>query len=282
MKTNISICLVAYSQRFDETLAYRSLLKLPTSIKNQLQLLIFDNGTSDYSEISLENSFAAASYRFNQGEERGTRIAYQTAFEELSTPWLLLLDDDSQLDEVYFECLFTQLEQADHKGIQAFCPLVFEGDKQISPTASDTLAMLNHPKESGFYTENLTGIASGLCLSRSFLQEINGFTKEFPLDYLDHWLFHQLTSGHQKIAVLDVKIHHQLSVEHMADLSSKRFKSIFSSEYYFYKAYKPEQLGQLRLKYVKMIIKALFHKKLGIDWKILLSILLGRQDQGKI
>ncbi len=73
------------------------------------------------------------------------------------------------------------------------------------------------------------------------------------------------------------KINHHLSIQEINQTNDLRFYSIFSSEYHFYKYYKPELLLNLYKKYVRMIIKGILGKEIGPRWKILLKILLERK-----
>lgn len=267
----ITVCLVAYSKRYDETKSFQALHSLKEGIKCKLNVRVFDNGLIDYSYIEMANEFASLNYIYNDLEERGTRVAYQNTMDFSQDEWILLLDDDTAVTENYFKIIFSELQS--NTDITAYCPLIFEGKKQISPTASDTVDMLLFPKNDGIYNHNITGISSCLVIKIDFLKKIGGFNKKFPLDYLDHWLFYQLVDKEKKIKVLPVEIQHNLSVLKLEEVSKERFEKIFTSEYYFYKHYKPEVFYQIKKKYVKMIIKGFFNRNLGIRWTILLKIL---------
>lgn len=45
---NLTICLVAYSQKFTETVSFYSLLNLTKNLKENINLYIFDNGSEDF------------------------------------------------------------------------------------------------------------------------------------------------------------------------------------------------------------------------------------------
>ena len=63
-------------------------------------------------------------------------------------------------------------------------------------------------------------------------------------------------------------------MQDLSSLSEERFYSIFSSEYRFYKAYKPELFCQLNKKYVKMVLKGFLKRDSGIRWKSLIKVML--------
>lgn len=93
---------------------------------------------------------------------------------------------------------FIRNKKENQSDICAYAPLVFDHEIQISPTASDTLKMINFPKKPGIYSENLTGISSCLVVKSDLLIEIGGLNIEFPLDYLDHWLFWKIFNSNKR------------------------------------------------------------------------------------
>ena len=273
---NITISLVAYAQKFTETESFESLLRMSDIIKNKLNIIVFDNGSTDYSDVALPSGFHSLIYIYNKDNvERGTRIAYETSLTHSNDEWLMLLDDDTSLTEDYLSLLLAELgSKIRDTEIVAYCAKIYDGVTQISPTASETLDMLLFPKEAGVYKQDISGISSTLTLRKAFIEDIGGFSKEFPLDYLDHWLFSQIIFNQKKVEVLNCQLNHQLSVQDLSSLSEERFYSIFSSEYRFYKAYKPELFCQLNKKYVKMVLKGFLKRDSGIRWKSLIKVML--------
>ena len=76
----LTICLVAYSTKFTETVSYKQLNNMKSSIKESLNVIIFDNGSIDFSSEKKPSDFSSIVYYYNRdNEERGTRIAYQYA-----------------------------------------------------------------------------------------------------------------------------------------------------------------------------------------------------------
>lgn len=270
----ITLCMVAYSQKFNETRAFHSLTKLSEKILENLDIIIFDNGKVDYSQAKVD-FFKHFNYIYNESEERGTRIAYQKSLELSKNEWILLLDDDTKLTEDYLQSVFDKIRNNKEKQVVAYCPMIFDQAVQISPTASDTLAMLNYPKKAGQYSD-ITGISSGLIISSEFLQQIGGFNEEFPLDYLDHWLFYKIAKEKKLVEVINSSISHQLSVQNLQSISDERFYKIFRSEYLFYRKYKPELIWKIKKKYARMIVKGIFDKGSGIRWKYLVNILTNK------
>jgi glycosyltransferase involved in cell wall biosynthesis len=174
----ITICLVAYSKKYTETTAFQSLLALSTEVRQQINLVVFDNGKMDHQESAKECQFNRFTYFFNDKNERGTRIAYQYALDNTFDQWLLLLDDDTRLSESYLKKVFAEV-QSINQDFVAYMPII-QSDKavQISPTQSDYIQSINFPLEAGDYSENITGISSGLVLNTDFMKSIDGFNAQ--------------------------------------------------------------------------------------------------------
>lgn len=274
----ITICLVAYSKKITETVAFQSLLSLKKEVVQQLNLVVFDNGDVNYQLNSDKYHFNQFSYYFNKDQERGTRIAYQHCLDTTLDNWIMLLDDDTALTEKYVVQVFNEIDDKDTKFV-AYMPIMRSANHtQISPTQSYQIKTLNYPIEPGIYSENITGISSGLVLRTEFLRDIGGFNPMFPLDYLDHWLFYEIVFRKKKVGVIDSAIVHQLSVMNLQTVSERRYKSIFNSEYQYYKYYNSRLLHELRSIYIKRVIKGLIFRKKEFRWWIFLKILLN--DRG--
>lgn len=53
----LTICLVAYSTKFTETVSYKQLNNMKSSIKESLNVIIFDNGSIDFSSEKSQVTF---------------------------------------------------------------------------------------------------------------------------------------------------------------------------------------------------------------------------------
>ena len=189
----------------------------------------------------------------------------------------MLLDDDTELTEIYLQKILREI-QATYQDFVAYMPVIkSDNGTQISPTQSEQIKSLNFPLEAGDYSENITGISSGLVLSIDFLKSIGGFSTLFPLDYLDHWLFYKIIFEGRKVRVIESYMVHQLSVMDLKSVSKARYQSIFESEYQFYQAFRPNLLNELRIIYLKRIFKGLFFRQKQFRWWLLLKILLKKR-----
>lgn len=53
----LTICLVAYSTKYTETVSYKQLNNMKSSIKESLNVIIFDNGSIDFSSEKNQMTF---------------------------------------------------------------------------------------------------------------------------------------------------------------------------------------------------------------------------------
>ena len=168
--------------------------------------------------------------------------------------WLLLLDQDSELNQTYFDMLRDFLLSSPTDFV-ACVPKINCGDKIVSPVFLKNGIM----KRNGYLSDldcgphnNIMALNSGTCVSVQYLQSIGGFNNDFPLDYLDHWLYHQMGRDNKNIYVFDTKISHDLSIESFEEkVSLQRYKSIMKSESLYFSRYK-ERLTAI--KYMLLLI----------------------------
>ena len=98
-------------------------------------------------------------------------------------------------------------------------------------------------------------INSGALIRVEFLNIIGGFNEDFPLDYLDHWLFHEIYENGYKVRLLDLTLEHELSVMDYSRVSLARYQSILESEIKFFKNYQQDLYKAYRIQLAKRFLK---------------------------
>lgn len=238
MPYKIVITIVLYENEFAETPSYLLLKKLMK--QDNYTLLIYDN-----SEHRQTNDFfdkERVHYIHDQSNP-GLAKAYNAAKKllvELNADFLLLLDQDTLLSEDYI----TKLEKLHSQNeIGAFVPIVQCNRRQISPVFNDDYVsgQSSFPKVGEY--EAVMAINSGTILPKETLELIGEFNPDFPLDYLDHWLFWEIGQKQKKIKVLDTILEHDLSVLNYQTVTITRYESIISAETLFYKKYQLEKFS---------------------------------------
>lgn len=257
---NITIVVVLYNLKVEDSKTIQSLRKLfnKSEEKGKFQLYLYDNSVNAQEFDS--NLFGDLNtYYIHDNRNLGIATAYNYAYEkakENGSDWLLLLDHDTELTKEYLLEIDT-IDAIDQK-VVAVVPQIVSENTIISPVSGDSLRPLSSQRpQAGLQTAPVMAINSGAFLRISFLEEINGFNKEFPLDYLDHWLFYEIFQRGYNVWVMESCLGHDLSVMNYANVSINRYRSILDSEIRFYKHYKKELLPSYRIQLVKRLAKQL-------------------------
>jgi GT2 family glycosyltransferase len=255
----ITAVIVLYKQSIDQCKTFQTLKKALSCNQHgikELDIILYDNSPDE--QVFEQNVLSGFPVSYvHDNRNLGIATAYNYALsiaKENRSEWLLLLDQDSELTEEYIE-KFTLLGTFD-KSVVAVVPKITFENTMISPVFSNTLRPLKGEKPStGLQEKPVMAINSGSFLRISFLQELSGFNLQFPLDYLDHWLFHEIYAKGNKVFLLDTCLEHELSVMDYSRVSIQRYRSILDSEINFYKNYKNDLLTSYKKQLVKRLLK---------------------------
>ncbi|MTD42435.1 glycosyltransferase [Erwinia sp. CPCC 100877] len=263
MVNKLVITIVLYQTKFSQSASYQ-LLKERLR-QNQLYLLIYDNSPQAQAEelVDLPN----VRYQHDKTNP-GLAKAYNTGLQfvkEKSADLLMLLDQDTALSAVYLDTL---LQEPLVKEIGVYVPLIYSGKRQISPVFSDQyVGRASVLPAAGVYKQRLMAINSGTVLTKEALLKLSSFNLDFPLDFLDHWLFFELYQMGIKIKVLPERLSHDLSVLDYEQVSAKRYESIIRAETLFYQQYDQEKLSAHKKQLFLRTIKQFFCVKNRSIWR---------------
>ncbi|MHC5229584.1 glycosyltransferase [Enterococcus sp. LJL99] len=249
MPYKIVITIVLYENEFADTPSYLLLKKLLE--QGNYSLLIYDNSKHKQTNDFFDNERV---HYMHDPSNPGLAKAYNAAKKllfEINADFLLLLDQDTLLSEDYIAKIEQLHPQND---IGAFVPIVQCKGRQISPVFNDDYVsgQSSFPK-AGKY-EAVMAINSGTVLPKETLELLGEFNLDFPLDYLDHWLFWEIGQKQKKIKVLDTILEHDLSVLNYRTVTIGRYESIISAETLFYKKY---QIGKFSTYKKHLLLRAL-------------------------
>jgi GT2 family glycosyltransferase len=238
--TSIHVCVVVvlYQRAVSESATCASLSAQRFSESGDL-FLIYDNspqsGLGPFPigwEVVCDSTngglFAAYSYAISRAKAAGC-------------PWLLLLDQDTELPSDFLVTIHKSLKLWQAKpDVVAVVPIVKSGDRQLSPILPrlwrDNAFILRDVIETSW----LMAINSGTCLRVDFLESIGGFSKEFWLDYLDHWLFKMIHNLGKSVYVSNISLQHDLSVANMnKGMTLQRYRNVLGAERKFTNTYLP-------------------------------------------
>ncbi|MBP1043679.1 glycosyltransferase [Vagococcus sp. BWB3-3] len=251
MGNKITAVIVIYEKKLSE-IASLKILREALDKKLLKELLIYDNSL----ETQPDEQFVYPISYIHDASNSGLAIAYNCALElakKNDSQLLLLLDQDTELPLSYFEKLVNLSLTSD---IGACLPLIESEGRQISPVYTDQyISMRSQSVASGLCTKPLMAINSGAALLVQAITDIGGFNQEFPLDYLDHWLFWRLNQSGKNYYVLNQALEHDLSVLDYRHVSFKRYESIIQSETLYYTKYCRERLAMHKKHLRKRVLK---------------------------
>jgi GT2 family glycosyltransferase len=195
-----------------------------------ISVLIYDNSPTASSE-GLQSGWTYISDPTNKGLAAAYNYGLSQA-KRLGVQWLLLLDQDSCLPVDFIASLQNEIAHC-HKDskIAAIVPLVFSNQRQISPIRP--LLGLDRPFKLTDSAPSLwlMAINSAAAVRVSFMDSIAGFSNDFWLDYLDHWLFRKIYDTGHSVYVSNMRIEHNLSVANFNQgLEVARYRGILRAE----------------------------------------------------
>jgi GT2 family glycosyltransferase len=261
----VTIVVVLYKQNIVESKTFQTIKKTLLARDNgshDIELIFYDNSPDKQELPSFEKGGIHTSY-VHDPRNLGIATAYNHAWSiarENGSEWLLLLDHDTELTGIYIDEIFKLPDFS--KDVVAVVPKIISEQILISPVYSQSLRPLvgEHPKE-GLQQRSVMAINSGALISVAFLNELGGFNEDFPLDYLDHWLFYEIYANGNQVWVLDAMLEHELSVMDYSRVSLQRYQSILKSEILFYKNYKTDLFPAYRAQLAKRFLKQLLTVK---------------------
>lgn len=237
--------VVVYNCEIEKSKTINSLLlaakKKYNSIFDIFKLIIYDNSEREQVlSISLPFKSSYVHSKTNGGVAKAYNYAYKIAKEE-NYDWLMLLDQDSLLNEDYFIKIRDVLEEINHRtNIVACVPKMLHGNKFFSPAKVLWGEIHRHIDISyvGVSEKEIMAIGSCAVVRTSFIDEINGFNELFWLDYLDQWLFHTIYSRSKLVYIVDTYVKHELSIFNFNELmNEQRYKNQLKYETIFMKNY---------------------------------------------
>lgn len=264
VENKLVITMVLYQTKFSETPSY-DYIKRVISEKKSVYLFIYDNSQNE----QVDTLFSFQNVRYvHDGTNPGLAKAYNAGrhcLNEVQGDLLLLLDQDTLLDEHYLERLLSLSLDPE---VGAYVPIVSSHGRQISPVFSDKyIGGQSELPKAGTYSEKIMSINSGTVLPEATLGSIGSFNLDFPLDFLDHWLFWKIHQLDKKISVLNNHLTHDLSVLDYQTINSKRYESIIRGETLFYKKYDQEQFYNHRRHLLLRTVKQFLRVKNRKIWR---------------
>lgn len=264
----IVVVIVLYQQRFSQSPSFDLLMKAVKEKK--IQLVVYDNSPVKQLEPLLEQDKDISYYHDPSNPGLATAYNYALNHAQQNIRYFVTLDHDSQLTATYFDTLLT-IDWTDE--LVAAVPLVYAGSNQISPVFADRYINRQVEKvdRSQLSQRRIMAINSGAVFSIKFLKEIGGFNLDFPLDFLDHWLFWTIYQFEKTVFILPEKMEHDLSVLDYQKVSVTRYQSILKAEKTFYQNYDKEMLPRHRKQLLLRTVKQFLTVRNRKIWRLTLQ-----------
>ncbi|EMF0242110.1 glycosyltransferase [Enterococcus hirae] len=264
----IVVVIVLYQQRFSQSPSFDLLMKAVKEKK--IQLVVYDNSPVKQLEPLLEQDKDISYYHDPSNPGLATAYNYALNHAQQNILYFVTLDHDSQLTATYFDTLLT-IDWTDE--LVAAVPLVYAGSNQISPVFADRYINRQVEKvdRSQLSQRRIMAINSGAVFSIKFLKEIGGFNLDFPLDFLDHWLFWTIYQFKKTVFILPEKMEHDLSVLDYQKVSVTRYQSILKAEKTFYQNYDKEMLPRHRKQLLLRTVKQFLTVRNRKIWRLTLQ-----------
>lgn len=264
----IVVVIVLYQQRFSQSPSFDLLMKAVKEKK--IQLVVYDNSPVKQLEPLLEQDKDISYYHDPSNPGLATAYNYALNHAQQNIRYFVTLDHDSQLTATYFDTLLT-IDWTDE--LVAAVPLVYAGSNQISPVFADRYINRQVEKvdRSQLSQRRIMAINSGAVFSIKFLKEISGFNLDFPLDFLDHWLFWTIYQFKKTVFILPEKMEHDLSVLDYQKVSVTRYQSILKAEKTFYQNYDKEMLPRHRKQLLLRTVKQFLTVRNRKIWRLTLQ-----------
>ncbi|EOI04932.1 hypothetical protein UAY_00704 [Enterococcus moraviensis ATCC BAA-383] len=264
MENTLVITIVLYQTKFSKTPSYEYLKKIINE-QRPVYLFIYDNSQkAQEDELFHKENVYYVHDETNPGLARAYNAGAQY-LAEVQGELMLLLDQDTLVEEAYLEMLCS-LKLAEDIG--AYVPIVHSHGRQISPLFSDKyVGRQSELPKVGTYSERIMSINSGTVLPKTTLTSIGSFNLDFPLDFLDHWLFWEIHRLNKKISVVDYQLEHDLSVLDYQTISSERYESIIRGETLFYQKYDQDKFYSHKRQLILRTIKQFLRVKNRKIWR---------------
>jgi len=257
IQPRILAVIVLYKNSIDQSSTCISIRDQSEYDRDAFTFLVYDN-----SPIANSTGLPSGWMYVSDPTNKGLSAAYNHAIsrcKESGARWLLLLDQDSRLPDNFFINLQADTARcSQHSEIAAIVPLVFSKQRQISPVIPrfgfDRSYAITHSATPRW----LAAINSAACIRVSFVESIGGFSDEFWLDYLDHWLFRKIYDTAHSVFVSEMRVEHSLSVADFNEgLDVNRYKNVLAAERAFTNRHLP-RLGRPILA-LRLMIRAVKH-----------------------
>jgi len=229
--------IVLYKRAPEQSQTIQSLIQVfgrNPGLNDSVRVLLWDNSPVPASEVSLPFRFELR----HGGHNVGTSGAYNHAMElaeSLSCPWLLLLDQDTQVSEEFLQGMIRYGEQFEQVAeVATVVPFIFSHGALVSPRR---MLRFNRMQQipvtfCGLCKDKAYAVNSATLLRVAALKEVGGYSDEFWLDLSDVYVFQALhREGKHMYVACDLRVEHSIaSMDFDKEMSPERYRNFLAAE----------------------------------------------------
>ncbi len=250
-KPTVTVVVVLYRRTPENSCAVATLMSVLDSepdLARRFYRVIFDNtptGREGYSRWeSLEEAQVTSWRNFRilaDPRNPGLSVAYEYArvlAHEQHCEWLMLLDQDTSVTREYIVEVMRTIDTQPgiDSRVDILAPKLCSPARVLSPHRPPRLRAKPLAREVGLLSGRVLAFNSGLVVRISALDDIDGFPKDFTLDYVDHALLHRLQSNKSQVHALSSRLHHDLAFEAGHEsIDPRRYMGWLAAEEHFYR-----------------------------------------------
>lgn len=244
MPMKILIVVVRYNtplERSETVASIGNIFRDRPSLLDSFEVLLWDNSPEALKTFNLPFSFRYEHSKSNAGVGGAYNEALNLALSQ-NFSWLLLLDQDSILPGNFLSRMLDYGRQLlDDVRVAAVAPAIWVNSRYMFPrlvTFGGTKAC--DPTFAGVEEDECTTANSGCLMRVSALQEVGGYSKAFPFEFSDVYVFHQMHRAGKRLWIAaDLRIDHDLAIlDYGGAMTPQRYISFIVAEDLFIRQYK--------------------------------------------
>jgi GT2 family glycosyltransferase len=198
---------------------------------DNINIILVDNSTQDYQNkfFALKNEWIYISMNGNMGLSKAYNKGI-SVIKDHPNAIVCLFDDDTQVDQNYFEALKAKLLITPKSKI--FLPYVYDETGLRSPCIIENFVAKKADNITMINSQNITAINSGMAIKMDVFTNYQ-YDENLFLDYIDHAFIRDMKFLKYKISIFDAILTHEMFfTSNTADITDiinriKRFKKDF-------------------------------------------------------
>lgn len=210
--------IVLYNKKIDESVTYNSLKK------QKIKTIVYDNSNSEYTNYNKKYCDENNIDYYTTNKNVGLSKAYCYVIDKIeisNNNYIIMLDDDTTLNNDYFEELF---EKVSKDNFDILLPIVNSNNKIISPCNVQNncrIKMLNNIKELDI--NKVSAINTAMVIKTTVFNNIK-YNDSMFLDYIDHDFMRKARNADCIIKVMHAKIEQNFSRFEKSTLDKELFR----------------------------------------------------------